>query len=141
MVRNSLRSQGTGTATQVRTDARSAAEINQCPVMFARAPKNVPGFDVSVRVPHVMHDLHGAHHMHERLEDGDEVGDVGARKLVEALALLDDDAWREDEAPEPLGAIRVAHHCEGGGHELLEDGALVELGLASERLHSSGAMP
>lgn len=120
-----------------RTNAHSTAKVNERPVMLPRSSQNITGLNISVRVSHVMHDLHRAHHMHERLEDCDKVSHVGARKLVQALPLLDHNAWGEYISPEAFGAVGVVDNSESGGHELLEHRAFIQICLAAEGLHST----
>jgi hypothetical protein len=118
------------------TNECCAAKVDESPVMLSRPPQNISGLDVTVCVPHVMHVLHRTHDMHERLEDSDEVSHVGACKLVQALPLLDYNAWGEYVAPQTLRAISIFHNSERGRHQPLEDGAFIEVCLTPERLHS-----
>ena len=68
------------------------------------------------------------------LEDGDKVAAIRMRPFVEALALLDDDAWRKCVVAQALAAGLVALNGQRRGHELFEGGVLIQLRLSRERL-------
>lgn len=70
------------------------------------------------------------------LEDGDKVAAVRVRPLVEALALLDDDAGGEGVAAQPFTAAGVVLDRERRRHEVLEGRVGVQRRLPLECLHT-----